>query len=508
MTSIAVPRRFRPRRPRPRLLALGGVLLVGAAAALAVWWPLGGSGGSGTVDNGTSTALATVERRSLTSQTEVSGTLGYAGADTIAVPSGTGPSALRQAEQAAATARATLAGAETTATADGRALVTARATLVADRRRQAVVCGGTGAASPASSAGDAGGGGGASSPCVAAVSAVAAALQAELAAQQKSTADASQVESARIASAGAEQALATARSSATLADTGATSAGATFTMLPTAGQVVNRGQALYGVDGAPVVLLYGATPAFRAFRAGMSPGRDVAELNANLQALGFANAALAGDAFTDSTERAVLAYQAAHGLDQTGELPLGSVVFEPGAVRVQTVVPTVGATVQPGAVLTTTSTRHQVVVEIDAAQQGQAVVGDRVEITLPDQRTVAGVVAKVGKVATVPTGGDGSDQSPTIEVDIRIFDQAAAGQLDQAPVNISVTTGSVRNALVVPVSSLLALAGGGYAVEVAEPSGTHRLVGVGLGLFDDADGLVQVTGTELRAGQRIVVPST
>jgi hypothetical protein len=138
------------------------------------------------------------------------------------------------------------------------------------------------------------------------------------------------------------------------------------------------------------------------------------------------------------------------------------------------------------------------------------VVGDRVEITLPNQRTVAGVVAKVAKVATTPSSssGDSGDQSPTIEVDIRIFDQAAAGQLDQAPVNVSVTTGSVRNALVVPVSSLLALAGGGYAVEVAEPGGTHRLVGVGLGLFDDADGLVQVTGTELRAGQRIVVPST
>ena len=44
--------------------------------------------------------------------------------------------------------------------------------------------------------------------------------------------------------------------------------------------------------------------------------------------------------------------------------------------------------------------------------------------------------------------------------------------------------------------------------EVAEPDGTHRLVGVGLGLFDDAEGLVQVTGSSLRAGQRVVVPST
>ncbi len=333
---------------------------------------------------------------------------------------------------------------------------------------------------------------------------VASALQAAESARPKTQTDASQVASARIASAGAQQALAAAQASVTLADSGAT-----FTMLPVAGQVVRRGQALYAVDGDPVVLLYGAVPAWRAFGPGMAPGRDVAQLNANLRALGYGDAAVLGDAFTDSTERAVLAYQAAHGLDQTGELPLGSVVFQPGALRVATVTPTVGAAVAPGAILTSTSTRHQVVVEIDAAQQGQAVVGDRVEITLPDQRTVAGVVAQVAKVATTPSAsGDGGDQTPTIEVDIRIFDQAAAGQLDQAPVNVSVVTGSVRSALVVPVSSLLALAGGGYAVEVVEPGGAHRLVGVGLGLFDDADGLVQVTGSRLRAGQRIVVPST
>jgi peptidoglycan hydrolase-like protein with peptidoglycan-binding domain len=337
------------------------------------------------------------------------------------------------------------------------------------------------------------------------VQAVVAAQQAEISAREKTTTDADQVAAAQVAVTGAEQALATARSSVTLAD-----AGATFTMLPTAGQVVRRGQALYAIDGTPVVLLYGGTPAWRAFRPGMGPGRDVRELNANLRALGYGDETVAGDSFTTSTERAVLAYQAAHGLEQTGELPLGSVVFEPGAVRVQTITPTVGAAVQPGAVLTTTSTRHQVVVELDAAQQGQVAVGDRVEITLPDQRTVGGVVSKVGKVATTPSGGqgDGSDQTPTIEVDIRIFDQAAAGRLDQAPVGVSVTTGSVDNALVVPVSALLALAGGGYAVEVAEPDGTHRLVGVGLGLFDDAEGLVQVTGSSLRAGQRVVVPST
>jgi hypothetical protein len=38
-------------------------------------------------------------------------------------------------------------------------------------------------------------------------------------------------------------------------------------------------------------------------------------------------------------------------------------------------------------------------------------------------------------------------------------------------------------------------------------NGTHRLIPVELGLFDDADGLVQVTGSGVAAGQRIVVPA-
>jgi hypothetical protein len=61
--------------------------------------------------------------------------------------------------------------------------------------------------------------------------------------------------------------------------------------------------------------------------------------------------------------------------------------------------------------------------------------------------------------------------------------------------------------LAVPVDALLALAGGGYAVEVVGAGGVHRLVAVTLGLFDDAEGLVQVSGPGLQAGQRVVVPA-
>jgi peptidoglycan hydrolase-like protein with peptidoglycan-binding domain len=328
--------------------------------------------------------------------------------------------------------------------------------------------------------------------------------QAVKSAEQKVTADEGSVASNQVTLAGAQRAAADAQASATVYD-----AGAAYTQLPEAGDVVRRGQALYAVDGQPVMLFYGPTPPWRSFRPGMSAGKDVAELNANLRALGYGKG-LTGDDFSSATENAVKTFQADHGLEQTGELPLGSVVFKPGAVRVTSVTPAVGAAVQAGPVLEVSSTRHRVKIDLDAAQQADVKVGDRVTITLPDNRTTPGVVSKVGSVATTPSeaAAGGSSEPPTIEVEVMLSDESAAGQLDQAPVQVSITTASVKDALVVPVNALLALAGGGYGVEVVDPDGTHHLVAVTTGLFDDADGLVQVSGSGLQAGQRVVVPAS
>jgi peptidoglycan hydrolase-like protein with peptidoglycan-binding domain len=275
--------------------------------------------------------------------------------------------------------------------------------------------------------------------------------------------------------------------------------------------VVERDQSLYAISGDPVVLLYGPVAPWRAFAAGMSAGSDLAELNANLRVLGYGKR-LVGDRFGAATAAAIRAFQSAHGLSPSGELPLGSVVFETGPVRVTSVTPTVGATVQAGPVLTVTSTVRQVTIELDASQQSDVKVGDHVLITLPDNRTTQGKLSYVGTVATVPSnsssqgGPGGASDTPTIEVDVTPTDPAATGHLDQAPVSVSITTASVTNALVVPVNALLALAGGGYALEEIRASGAHQLVAVDVGLFDDALGLVQVTGAGLAAGQRIVVP--
>lgn len=283
------------------------------------------------------------------------------------------------------------------------------------------------------------------------------------------------------------------------------------TWLPPAGRIIKRGQVLYRVDGGPVVLLYGATPAYRALAAGDSAsdvqGVDVRQLNANLVALGHTKRYgldPSSSEFGWRTRYAVKRMQDALDIDDTGELSLGSIVFLPGALRVTSVVATLGAPAG-GTVLSGSGTGRQVVVELETTQQGRLKAGTSVTIGLPDGSTTPGKVTSVGRVASTPAN---DRDRPKVKVLITPTRPAETGSLDQAPVSVEVVTRSVPDALVVPVEALLALASGGYAVEVVSSSGRHELVGVSLGLFDDEAGVVQVTQTELKAGQRVVVPST
>jgi peptidoglycan hydrolase-like protein with peptidoglycan-binding domain len=454
-----------------RALVAAGVVVVAGGLVLVVANPFGGSPAAASLDNGSRTALATVHRQNLSEQTQVNATLGYADPSTIAVAPGTAPANVQQEQDAASSASAALAD-------DTRVLDQARAALTGDARKLSIDCAGSGAAGASSCTAD----------------------SQSLATDRQSVASGtSKVQADERAAASASEALAQADASASIV--GPTSS---YTLLPPVGRIVRRGGELYAIGGQPVILLYGAVPQWRAFVPGMTPGRDVAELNANLRSFGYG--ATAGEAFTSATESAIARFQSAHKIVATGSLLVGSVTFEPGAIRVTTVTPTTGSPVQPGPVLGITSERRVVTIELDASQQSSVKVGDAVLITLPDNSTTPGRVSYVGTVATTPSdqnGGGGG--SPTIEVDVAPGDPGATGRLDQAPVDVSITTQTVDNALAVPVNALLALASRGYAVEVVT-AGAHALVGVTVGLFDDADGLVQVTGA-IRPGQRVVVPA-
>ncbi|MEV5749839.1 hypothetical protein AB0L00_18620 [Actinoallomurus sp. NPDC052308] len=284
-----------------------------------------------------------------------------------------------------------------------------------------------------------------------------------------------------------------------------------YTWVPAAGTQVDCGETLYKVSEKPVILICGSTPAYRNLAAG-DDGKDVRALNKTLVNGGYADRSEldpGSDHFGAATAAALAKLQDKRGADVTGRLNLGQAVFLPGPLRVGKVMAVNGTGAGKGRpVMAASSNRREVTVKLDASQQSEVKEGDQAQITLPDNRITSGVVRRIGTVAT-SSGKDGSDSgSATIPVYITLKHPKDAGTLDQAPVQVQITTDGVEHALIVPVTALIGRAGGGYAVEVAAGDrGQTRIVPVTLGLFDDANGRVQVSGA-LSANDRVVVPST
>ena len=282
--------------------------------------------------------------------------------------------------------------------------------------------------------------------------------------------------------------------------------GGVYTWLPEPGQVIRQDQPVYSVSDEPVPLLYGSIPAYRAFDVGMSDGADVGQLTRDLIALGYGAGLTQSDHYSSATAAAVERWQSALGLPATGEIPLGEVVFEPGPIRVTSVTPSVGAPVggAGGTVLTATSTTPIVVVDLDVSEEYLVKPGDAVSVVLPDgTSTVGGHIETVGTVATCPGGsgigtgggasgsadqspcessGSGTSSTPTVTVTITLDSTPPGATLDQAPVNVNITTQTVDNVLAVPVNALLALAGrrvrrgGGDRQDQPPGRGHHRPV--------------------------------
>ncbi len=499
------------------------------------------SGGSA-IDNGATTSVATVEKRTLSSQTQVSADLGYAAFVNyagIVEPTGVASSSISQDQlslttasdkvaadnaqlsstrtsnaQSLAQAQHAVSDDQASLSSDTSQLTIAQSTLSADEQKESNDCQGDASAN--------------NNVCTSDKQSVASDQQSVKTLEQQVTSDQQKLQSAEDSLSSAETAnekalnqvesqlsMDQASLSATSQDLAMASSqesivssDSTYTELPSVGQTISQGQKVYAIDGTGVPLLYGNVTPWRAFIPGMSPGPDLKELNSDLHALGYGSTS-GSDSFSSSTEEAIKRFQGALGLPETGSLPLGSVVFSPGAIRVTAVHPQLNSPVQPGSVvLDVTSTTRQVTIALDAAQQSQVKVGDKVLITLANNQTTPGVVSYVGTVATTPSNGSGSGSSstPTITVYVTPTNPSATGNIDQEPVQVSITTATVISAYVVPVDSLLALEGGGYALEVVNPDGTHHLVAVSLGIFDDQDGLVQVSGSGLSVGETIVVP--
>jgi peptidoglycan hydrolase-like protein with peptidoglycan-binding domain len=283
----------------------------------------------------------------------------------------------------------------------------------------------------------------------------------------------------------------------------------TVTWLPAAGSVIGRGGRLYETDGrARAILMIGRRPAWRAMSRGVADGADVAQLEANLKALGYAVKGLKVDGRWDAkTTASVKRWQKAAHLPVDGVVDLGEVVYLPTSVRVTGTDASLGAQSGGGApVLHGSGPSRVVTVALEADRQDLLKAGAAVSVALPDGTAAGGHVRSVGRVAHAgESNGMGGTSPATIDVAITLDTQTAGSALDGAPVTVHVVTAAHQNVLAVPVRALVALLEGGYAVEIQAADGSRRYVGVTLGLFQD--GRVEIEGAGLSAGDKVVVAS-
>jgi peptidoglycan hydrolase-like protein with peptidoglycan-binding domain len=286
----------------------------------------------------------------------------------------------------------------------------------------------------------------------------------------------------------------------------------TVTALPPIGDVIRRGGCLYALDGEPVLLMYGAEPPYRTLAEGVSDGKDVEQLERNLEALGYEPGTVDQE-FTYTTTAAVVAWQEDLGLEATGEIELGRVAFLRGAQRVTELETTLGEALGGGGggeaesesastpVLRTSSTRRIVSVELEADQQSIAHRGQKVEVVLPGGAEVPGEVHSLAAVEL--SGGEGNpgeEAEPGVEATISVTGKHRIPALDGATVSVLFTQQVRRHVLSVPLTALIAIGGGRFAVYVRGDGAPRRIV-VTPGLA--ADGYVEVEGKGLREGTRV-----
>jgi len=270
----------------------------------------------------------------------------------------------------------------------------------------------------------------------------------------------------------------------------------TLTALPKPGDVIEPGATIVEVDGRPIIALQGPLPMWRALGPSVSDGKDVLQLEYVLTALGYGETygVVVDEDWTSATTKAVKAFQEDHGLDDDGTIDVGDIVWIPGPLRVDGVAGAIGQQLADAAI-TVTGTTQTVHVDLAVSDADVISQGTAVTVELPSGETIDGTVSSVGSAET------GEDGSSTLPVDITMAD--GANVPDGLPVDVEVTTVAADGVLVVPVDALLALAGGGYALEVSDGGAATHLVAVDLGVF--ADDLVAVTG-DVNAGDQVVVP--
>jgi peptidoglycan hydrolase-like protein with peptidoglycan-binding domain len=272
------------------------------------------------------------------------------------------------------------------------------------------------------------------------------------------------------------------------------SAAGTVTRLRGQGARVRRGDELYRVNERPVTFLVGEVPMYRDLAIGDS-GADVRQLEANLAKLGYDGFETDG-AFTASTAEAVRAWQRKIDVEPTGSVARSDVAFVPAGGRVDALHVRAGSAVSPGVpILDLTGTDQIAAIDAELDDRDRFDIGTKATVALPDGDELKGTVSAMRVVRARQDSGE-TDGDSVLRVELALAN--AQDDLVGAPVEVNVAIDERADVLIVPVNALLALAEGGYGLEVVRDDGTTRIVRVDTGLF--ADGKVEVSGDRIAEG--------
>lgn len=273
------------------------------------------------------------------------------------------------------------------------------------------------------------------------------------------------------------------------------------TWAPKQDDTLSAGDTAVRIDDRPVTIANGTTPLYRELRLvksserdeagnrlGHQTGEDVAQLQQFLIDQGFDDeGSLVVDAnFGPSTKRAVQDWQKALGHATTGRVDRSQLIFADGDLFVDQA-PAVGHVFSG---LKVSAPSRTVTSTVTAAKRSFYLEGATVDLET-DGNHLVGTVTDV----TRKTGQDGKT---IYEIEISIDGELADGI---ETVDITATRTVAADVLTVPVRALLALAEGGWAVEVPSQDGTElRRVE----LDQVVDTIASITGVD--EGTEVVVP--
>jgi Putative peptidoglycan binding domain len=268
----------------------------------------------------------------------------------------------------------------------------------------------------------------------------------------------------------------------------------TVTSIIATNSAVHQGDVLYTVDGAPVVALDGALPAWRSLSTSSDDGADIAQLEASLVALGYdpTSKVTVDNHFDSATRTMVKAWQKGLGVEQTGTVDLGSVVFLPSATTVSAVDQAVGDTVGDGdTVMTLAASTQEVLIDVPAGDESQVVPGLAVQIG-----DVEGTVSRLRS----------ADRSGTVAVEAVITPVTPiTNATNGTAVKVTLTLQNEQGVLIAPAEALVSRLDGSYAVQAQTSDGTTKWLTVEL--LGVSGGNVALLGADLTDGTVVLLPA-